>query len=318
MLFSCLKRGSILVAILVATGATLLSGIARGAPVEHVIIISIDGLRPDAISATRMPNLQRLIQRGVHASNAQTVRPSLTIPAHVSMLTGLDSNRHKVTRETVGRGYYGQPTVHSIAKAAGLTTAMFFSKEKLDFLANPDNLDFIYGPQRHRKISVDTSANAIADAFDTAWSSNKYALTFIHLRELDGAGHWWGWMSKAYLSAATKADRAVGRILATVADSGVEEKIAVLVTADHGGHGRSHREIRPEIMTIPWVVVGPGTPAGIAIEKNIHIYDTAPTVLALLGLSAPTNLDGHVIEEVRADTKGRLSTFILMRRWPFL
>jgi predicted AlkP superfamily pyrophosphatase or phosphodiesterase len=283
----------------------LLSGIVKGAPVEHVIIISIDGLRPDAISATRTPNLQRLIQRGVHASNAQTVRPSITIAAHVSMLAGLDSNRHKVTGETFGRGYYGQPTVLSIAKAAGLTTAMFFSKEKLDFLANPEHVDLVYGPQRHRATSVAGSANAIADAFDTAWSSNEYALTFIHLQAPDKAGHRWGWMGKAYLRAAANADRAVGRILVVVADSGVQEKTAVLVTADHGGHKRSHREKRPEIMTIPWIVVGPNTPAGIAIAKTTYVYDTAPTVLALLGLSAPTDIDGQVIDEVRADAKGR-------------
>jgi len=305
MLISCLKRGSILIAILSAAGATLLSGIAQGASVEHVIIISIDGLRPDAINATRMPNLQRLIQQGIYASNAQTVHPSITIAAHVSMLTGLDSSRHKVTGETFGRGYYGQPTVFSVAKAAGLTTAMFFSKEKLDFLANPDNLDFVYGPQRHRKISVDTSTDAIAVVFNTAWSSKKYALTFIHLREPDNTGHWWGWMSKAYLRAAANADQAVGRILATVAHSGVQEKTAVLVTADHGGHGRSHKERKPENMTIPWIVVGANTPAGIAIEKTIYIYDTAPTVLALLNLSAPTHIDGQVIDEVQADAQGR-------------
>jgi arylsulfatase A-like enzyme len=304
MSFSCLKRGSILIAVLLAAGATLLSGIVKAAPVEHVIVISIDGLRPDAISAKRMPNLQRLIRQGTHVSNAQTVRPSITIAAHVSMFTGLDSKRHKVTGKTFGRGYYEQPTVFSIAKAAGLTTAMFFSKKKLDFLANPDNLDFVYGPQRHRKISVDTSADAIANAFDTAWSSKKYALTFIHLREPDKAGHWWGWMSKAYLRAATNADRAVGRILATVAHAGVQEKTAVLVTADHGGHGRSHRKRKSEIMTIPWIMVGPNTPAGIAIEKTTYIYDTAPTVLALLNLRAPTHIDGQVVEEVRADTKG--------------
>ena len=58
-------------------------------------------------------------------------------------------------------------------------------------------------------------------------------------------------------------------------------------------------------MTIPWIVVGPNTPAGIAIEKTTQIYDTAPTVLALLGLSAPTDIDGQVIDEVRADAQGR-------------
>lgn len=305
MLFPRLKRGSILVPILLATGTVFLSGIAKGASIEHVIIISIDGLRPDAIDATRTPNLQRLTQQGARADNAQTVRPSITIAAHVSMLTGLDSKHHKITGKTFGRGYYSQPTIFSVAKAAGLTTAMLFAKEKLDFLANPDHLDFVYGPQRHRGISVDTSGDAIADAFDAAWSRKKYALTLIHLHEPDKAGHWWGWMSKAYLRAAAKADRAVGRIVATVTQDGIQKKTAILVTADHGGHKRSHREDRPEIMTIPWIVVGPDTPAGITIERTIHVYDTAPIVLAFLGLNASLDIDGQVIDEVRADVQAR-------------
>lgn len=58
-------------------------------------------------------------------------------------------------------------------------------------------------------------------------------------------------------------------------------------------------------MTIPWIVVGANTPAGIAIEKTIYVYDIAPTVLALLNLSAPTHIDGQVIDELQADAQGR-------------
>lgn len=299
MLFSSLKRGPIRIATLSVVGAALLIGAVQAAPVEHLIIISIDGLRPDAISLERTPNLQRLIRRGLRANNAQTVRPSITIAAHVSMLTGLDSSRHRVTEETFGHGYYKHTTVFSIAKAAGLKTAMFFSKEKLDFLANPNHVDFVYGPQRHREISIDASADAIADVFDAAWSSHKYGLTLIHLREPDKAGHWWGWMSKPYLRATTKVDRAIGRILATLAR--VEAKAAVLVTADHGGHGRSHQEKRSEIMKIPWILAAPGIPAGVVIDKTTYVYDTAPTVLALLGLNAPIDIDGQIIHELLTD-----------------
>ncbi len=299
MPFSFIKRGPILVAILWVAGAGLVLGAVQAAPVEHVVIISVDGLRPDAIDVKRMPNLQRLVPRGLRASNAQTVRPSITIAAHVSMLTGLDSSRHKVTGKSFGHGYYRQPTVFSIAKASGLTTAMLFSKKKLDFLANPNYVDFVYGPQRHREIPVDASADAIADAFDEAWSRDKYGLTLIHLREPDKAGHRWGWMSKPYLRAATKTDRAIGRILATLAS--VEAKAAVLVTADHGGHGRSHQKKRLEIMTIPWILVAPGIPAGVAIDKATHVYDTAPTVLALLGLSVPIDIDGQIIHKLLAN-----------------
>lgn len=55
----------------------------------HVLIISIDGLRPDAIFQAPMPNLIALMQTSAYTLNAQTIFPSLTLPSHTSMLTGL-------------------------------------------------------------------------------------------------------------------------------------------------------------------------------------------------------------------------------------
>ena len=52
----------------------------------HVIIIIVDGLRPDLITAERTPTLQRLVDEGASTLDAKTVRPSITLPAITSMI----------------------------------------------------------------------------------------------------------------------------------------------------------------------------------------------------------------------------------------
>src|SRR5690242_16467200 len=53
---------------------------APKARVERVVVISIDGLRPDAIDAAHSPALQKLIKRGASCPKAETIRPSITLP----------------------------------------------------------------------------------------------------------------------------------------------------------------------------------------------------------------------------------------------
>src|SRR5688572_20429216 len=66
-------------------------------PVIHrVIILSIDGLRPDAIALAPMPNLLALMQSAAYTLSAQTIFPSSTLPSHASMLTGLCPSKHGV------------------------------------------------------------------------------------------------------------------------------------------------------------------------------------------------------------------------------
>ena len=116
-------------------------GIAR-----HVLIISVDGMRPDGITTAQAPNLLSLMQRGAYASHAETIRPSITLPSHTAMLTGLDFKNHGVVWNNYRPGHIAHPTVFSVAKDAGLSTAMLFAKDKFHFLANPEQVHWIYGP----------------------------------------------------------------------------------------------------------------------------------------------------------------------------
>ena len=86
---------------------------------KHVVIISIDGLRPDAIEEAPAPTLLRLIREGAYCPKAETIRPSITLPSHTAMLTGLDYSRHGVSWNNYRRGHIGHPTVFSVATQSG-------------------------------------------------------------------------------------------------------------------------------------------------------------------------------------------------------
>src|SRR4051812_34830001 len=72
----------------------LLSGCDRPAQqakpsVEHVVIVSVDGLRPDMMLRTNTPVMKSMMRNGCYTMWARTTEVSITLPSHVSMLTGV-------------------------------------------------------------------------------------------------------------------------------------------------------------------------------------------------------------------------------------
>ncbi len=319
---------------------------------ERVVVISIDGCRPDAIDAAGAAALQKLIARGAYCAKAETIRPSITLPSHTSMLTGMGFKQHGVAWNNYRTGYIVHPTVFSIVAQSGKKSAMLFSKDKFHFLANPACVNWIYGPPTPNKVpkredysdpeqlkemlkkeeeaakeeakqpakpatpskpgtpspgDLMTTAEKLAAAFAIAWPQQKWPLTFVHFREADENGHRKGWMGPEYLEAIRTIDKAIGAIVETIEKNGGFEKTAILISADHGGSNRGHYRWsdpeKVENVTIPWICVGPGVPAGLKIDRVIHTFDTAPTALALLGLGAPAGIDGKAAEEVLRQPK---------------
>lgn len=271
-------------------------------PAEHVVIISVDGLRPDALTSAPAPHILALLRQGAYSPDAETIALSETLPSHTSMLTGLDSRRHGVTWNDYRPQKIDLPTVFSVAREAGLSTAMLFCKDKFHFLAKPESTTWIYGPRPGAGIGRGLTADTLATQFTNEWTKHPYHLTFIHLAEPDSAGHVYGWMGAEYLDAVRKADAAVGAIVETLRRSGAWEKTALLLTADHGGHDRGHvttgRKGMVEDVTIPWICVGPGVQAGMTLERPVRIVDTAPTALRFLGLKFSGKIDGAVVTEL--------------------
>jgi arylsulfatase A-like enzyme len=67
----------------------------------------------------------------------------------------------------------------------------------------------------------------------------------------------------------------------------------VIVTADHGGHGKQHSDGRVAVdRQILWIVRGPGVAHDAVLDQTVETVDTAATTLAALGLPALPHMLG--------------------------
>jgi len=262
----------------------------QGPRIERVLIISMDGFRPDALDPTRTPILLGLAARGASTFSAQTILPSATLPAHASMLTGYDVEDHGVTWNDYipANGFARTTTIFGLAHDAGYRTVMVVAKEKLVQIALPGTVDeFIYQPVGDFAIA-EIAATKIAEGF---------GVLFVHFAGPDAGGHLYGWMSASYLGTVHNTDTAVGRVLDALEQAGLSETTLVIVTADHGGHGTVHGSSLPEDTTIPWILAGPGVSRGLVLQSAVRVFDTAATAAWALGPRLPNDMDGSPVLE---------------------
>jgi predicted AlkP superfamily pyrophosphatase or phosphodiesterase len=255
----------------------------RAVTSSHVVVISIDGLRPDAIEKFGARTLQELMRQGSYTLAAQTIMPSRTLPSHTSMLTGEEPEQHGITwnsNETDDHGVVAVPTIFAKAHEAGFRTAAFFSKGKFNHLEVPNSLDHTEAPEGNDKWSASRTVASV----ERYLATERPNLLFVHIGEPDYAGHKFSWMSTFYGSAVRKADRAVDRVLAAADKAYGAGNYTVIVTADHGGHGWSHGSEDRRDVTIPWITWGKGVQGGTVLGDGVRTMDTAVTALWLLGL----------------------------------
>ncbi|MBE7473492.1 MAG: hypothetical protein DPW09_10915 [Anaerolineae bacterium] len=262
------------------------------AGIKYVVIISVDGMRPDALAQADTPHLDKLIAQGAYSDHAQTISLSETLPAHASMLSGMLAEKHGILWGVPYIGWPGMngPTLFNVAHDAGLSTAMVFGKEKMNYLVLPNSVDKLFG--------INSGDTEIKNQAVTIIQAGLPNVLFVHLPDTDRVGHMFGWMSANQLQSVTFADSMIGEIVTALENGGYMPNTLLIVTADHGGHGKSNGDDSPEDRTIPWLAVGPGIPAGVTLTGNINIYDTAPTVLYALNLPIPEVWDGLPILEI--------------------
>ncbi len=262
---------------------------------KHAVLITIDGLTPEAILKSNSPNIKSIMKNGSYTMEARTVTPPYTLPAHTSLITGLDPARHRLKSKfwKPFMGYVEHETIFTIAKKNGLKTAMFVGKNKLEYLAKPGSVDHFESTGNEAD-----GVEKIASHFSSHFKLEKPQLTLIHFPEPDLSGHKKGWMSKDYIRAFEKVDDAIGVVIESLREAGVYDETFIIITSDHGGKGKIHEGSKPEVITIPWIAFGKGVMKDYKIEDKIHIYDTAPTVLSALSIEPPHNWDGKTIKEI--------------------
>lgn len=262
---------------------------------RNIVVVSVDGLRPDAIATYEPPTLERLLREGSFTLSASTIHPSKTLPSHTSMLTGQGPELHGVLWNNVATAAADSidlPNIFSVARAHGYTTAAFFSKAKFQPLQLEGTLDYSQAPGGlFGRWSSQRTITDVARYLQTA----RPNVLFVHLTDPDAAGHRAGWMTEDYGRAVLAADRALGRLIGASERAYGPGNFSLIVTADHGGHGTGHGSSDPRDVTIPWIAWGKGVRPGVLASATIRTMDTASTVLWVLGLREPADWAGTAI-----------------------
>lgn len=282
---------------------------AAGARAQHVLVISLDGARPDALRAA---GIEPLLQESSHSMTAQTTRPPATLPTHMSMVSGVGPEKHGVLENDwrPGMPYPRVSTIFSVAREAGLRSALFTQKSYVLAIANPQVMDKVeLVPWRPATLTADlvTAASAYIRA------ARPHAM-LAHISEPDAVGHAEGWMSFGYLQALRRGVSGIGLLRQALRDAGIEAQSVIIITADHGGIDRDHRVLVPAVLTIPWLLLGSGVKKGVPIDRPIMVYDTASTVLHALGLSIPPGWDGKPVTEAWAVIPAVSAAILIPRR----
>lgn len=260
-----------------------------GGHYKHVVIISEDGLRPDALMDVLPPVHAALMKRAAYSLTAQTIRRASTLPSHAAMLSGFDVKQHGLFWNSwhPDRGWIHVPTIFDAAEQHGGTTAAFVGKQKLEHIAHPGSVDYFSRPGYYCKKVVDEAADYLV--------RKRPQIEFIHFSDPDDLGHSDGWMSNPQLEAVRHTDKCLRTLLDATAASGLDRDTLFILSADHGGHGHNHDGKIPEDRLIPWIAWGPGVRPGHRITAPISTVDTAATALWALGYPNTPGAIGHPV-----------------------
>ncbi len=251
---------------------------------EKVILISIDGMRPDGFLQCGSAFTEELMKLSSYSLEAETTFPSVTLPCHMSLFHSVPPTRHGITTNLYIPFARPLNGLLEQIKMHGGISAMYYGWEPLRDISRPGSLKFA--------TYIDTFAEEGTDGILTDLALERIErdhpdFVFLYMVETDDkGGHGKGWMTPTYLEYVRKAVDNVRRVYEAVGD-----EYTIVLTADHGGHDRTHGSELPEDMTIPIFFLGKDFEAGKTLE-NITILDIAPTIADVMKITKAPEWEG--------------------------
>jgi len=272
------------------------------APVS-LVLLTLDTTRADHLgsygsSTAETPALDALAARGTRFARALTASP-LTLPAHASLLTGLDPPEHGARDNGTSSLAADVPTLATVLGTKGYATAAFVASRVLDRRFGLDRgfdvYDDVMAAENTGEYGYpERDAGAVTDAA-LGWlaglpPSRPYFL-WAHFYDPHAPyappGAAGGSDDHRYAAEIAYMDVQVGRLLAALPGDGRHRVIAAV--GDHGEalgeHGeRSHGIfLYRSVLEVPLILAGPGIPAGRVVEPAVPSRRLAPTLARLLG-----------------------------------
>ena len=302
VIFLVLATPTLLVAQTTLPATTAPGKAARdNARAKRAVIISVDGLRPDVLLRAEAPRIRAMMQGGSFTLWSRSTAVSITLPTHVSLLTGVEPQVHGIHWN--GDLPLSQPvyprvsTIFELAKKSGYSTGAVTGKSKFNVLNKPGTIDHAYWPDEAKSDDADVAANA-----QQMLRSHQPELFFVHFPGVDNVGHKVGWGTPEQLAAVAEADKCVGQIIDTLAEMKLLDQTLIILTADHGGAGRTHGADDFRSRHVPWIAVGPGVRKNHDLTMNrdliVETYDTFATVCAMLDIPVGGKRTGKFVEDI--------------------
>ena len=252
----------------------------------RVILILADGMRPDAIA--ELPSAKKMAEHSTYTLHGQTVFPSITLPCHMSLFHSVEPERHGTTTNTYAPQVRPVDGLFDVLHKNGKYCGMYYDWEEFRDLCRPGALTKSYLVSQY-SYGWEKTNDMVTDSAVESLKTEQLDFLFIYLSAPDCAGHDHKWMSEEYMQSLDDVWKNIDRILDAAAQDDV-----VIVTADHGGHGRSHGTLMTEDMEIPCFIMGPQFDAGKQMT-DFNLMDIAPTVCKLFGLETPKEWQGKTL-----------------------
>ena len=215
-----------------------LVGNAYSQTTKKVLIIGIDGCRPDALTLALTPNIDSLAANGLYSVDALNDDITISGPGWSSILCGVKSDKHLVTGNNFsGNNYANYPTLFTYIEQhdPNLHTVSICEWDPINDDIIQDAVDF--------KINTSPSSD-IGSMAESYLSVNDPDVMFLHFDAVDHAGHAHGFSPSVpqYISAIQDVDLYIGEVVEAVKNRSLysQEDWLFLVTTDHGGVGTSH------------------------------------------------------------------------------
>ncbi|MEN5060475.1 ectonucleotide pyrophosphatase/phosphodiesterase [Luteimonas sp. TWI1416] len=244
---------SVLVSVVLCSLLVLVGCASRAAspaaadPRPTLLLISLDGVRPDSLGRGETPHLDALARGGVQGWMRPSY-PSLTFPNHYTLVTGLRPDRHGIVHNSMHDATLGdfklsdRAAVENAAwwndgeplwvtsENAGLATAT---------LSWPGSEAAVRGVRPTRWLPFDKTRPLDARV-DTVlgWLSEPDAtrprLATLYFEHVDSAGHDHGPNAPQTHAALRQVDAAIGRLVAGLRAHGAFDRTNIVVVSDHG------------------------------------------------------------------------------------
>ncbi|TDJ58840.1 MAG: tetratricopeptide repeat protein [Planctomycetota bacterium] len=276
-------------------------------PIRNVVLISLDTTRADYLgcyghTGSTTPSIDALAAEGVLFENVVAPVP-LTLPSHVSMLTGTSPPYHGVHDNLSMSLRPDVQTLAEVLRNEGFDTAAVISALVL-----------------HRIYGLDQGFDRYRDGFRGATERSGDDTTRLAIEWLDELGddrfflflHYYDphfeytppepfasrFPDDPYAGEIAFTDECVGKVMTRLKELGLYESTLIVIVGDHGEMLDEHGEpahgyfVYRSALAVPLILRGPGLPASRRVQSIAGVVDITPTICSLLGVDPPSPQHG--------------------------